>query len=170
MNEDPTTLFRARPEAYGAEYRAHVLEQYRLYVESAERTSSRRDRANRFFLTVNTALLAALGLSQPGGDAALVPAVSLPAMAAVGVGGLVLCSAWHALIRSYRDLNRAKFRVVHDIEAQLPLAVYDAEWEHLGRGHRPDLYRPFTRLEGLVPIVFAVLHAGAVGWAALASA
>jgi len=31
-----------KPEEYGPEYRAHLMEQYKLYVEMADRVSQRR--------------------------------------------------------------------------------------------------------------------------------
>ena len=39
----------------------HALEQYKLYVEMADRISARRQTANSFFLSVNTAIVALLG-------------------------------------------------------------------------------------------------------------
>src|SRR2546427_11713856 len=38
-----------------------ALEQYKLYVEMADRISARRQTANEFFLSVNTAIVALLG-------------------------------------------------------------------------------------------------------------
>ena len=54
-------LFKLSPTEYGEAYQAHLLEQYKLFVESADRISQLRQQANRFFLTINTALLAVLG-------------------------------------------------------------------------------------------------------------
>ena len=62
-------------------------------------------------------------------------------------------------VRSYKDLNTAKFKLIHEIEAKLPMAPYDAEWEAVGRGKAPELYLPFTHVEICVPWVFLVLHA-----------
>ena len=49
-------------------YESAVLEQYRLYVEMADRVSARRGLANSFFLTLNTGiftLVAAFGGKTP---------------------------------------------------------------------------------------------------------
>ena len=43
-----------------SKYKDHVLEQYKLYVEMADRISARRSTANTFFLTLNTLLVGAL--------------------------------------------------------------------------------------------------------------
>ena len=41
------------PEKYGEKYKEHLLEQYKLYVEMADRISGRRQTANSFFLSIN---------------------------------------------------------------------------------------------------------------------
>lgn len=163
MSDVEAALLRANPHDYGADYRAHLFEQYRLFVESADRISSRRDKTNNFFLTVNTALVAFVGLRESAGVGVAVPTARLW-LVLVAVAGFLLCLTWWRLILSYRQLNSAKFDVIHQIEARLPLAVYDAEWESLGRGRQAGQYRPFTRLEVRVPVVFAVLYLiGGVG-------
>ena len=57
------TLFRRDKESYGSDYQRHLLEQYKLYVASTEKISDRRQRANNYFITINTAILAGLLLS-----------------------------------------------------------------------------------------------------------
>ena len=56
-------------EVLGAEYQGDagayqsaIMEQYRLYVEMADRVSQRRALANSFFLTLNTAIFALIGV------------------------------------------------------------------------------------------------------------
>lgn len=56
-------LFSITEENYGAEYKAHLFEQYKLYIESAEKISDRRQSANNYFIAINTALISLLGLS-----------------------------------------------------------------------------------------------------------
>ncbi len=164
MDLDPF-LFKVPPEQYGAErHQAHLLEQYKLYVEMADRVSARRQTANAFFLSVNTsvntALLAFLRLVVEG-EAEATP---LAWVLAVSAAGAALCYAWYRLVRSYRGLNSGKFKVVHAIERRLPMAPYDAEWEAVGRGKNPDLFLPFTRVEARVPWVFAALYVAFAAW------
>ena len=59
---------------------------------------------------------------------------------------------------SYKNLNTAKFLVIHKIEKRLPISPYDAEWEAMGRGKNPELYRPISHIELGVPYVFMGLH------------
>jgi hypothetical protein len=141
-------------EQYGQAYRDHALEIYKAYLEMADRISERRAKANSFFLAVNTGIAAVLARDALGGAA---HADALEVL--VPIAGGVLCYLWYRIIRSYRDLNSAKFKVVHAIERQLPLRPYDAEWEAVDRGQNPKLYLPFTHVEILMPWVFMAFHA-----------
>lgn len=155
---------------YGPSYRDHALDIYRVYLEMADRISARREKANSFFLAVNTAVIALLAKDAFGGNAAKFRALELLVPVAAGV----LCYLWYRIIRSYRDLNSAKFKVIHAIERQLPLRPYDAEWESVERGKNPKLYLPFTHVEGVVPWLFmtfhAILAASALPWATICTA
>jgi hypothetical protein len=154
-------LYKTLASEYGAEYQNHLLEQYKLYVQMADKISERRQSANSFFLTVNTVLVAFLGLvvSPVGsGSASLVASPPLPWVLVVATSGVVLCYSWYRLVRSYSDLNSGKFKVVHAIESRLPVSPYDAEWEAVGRGKDPKLYLPFSHIETWIPWVFAALY------------
>ncbi len=148
-------LFAAEAKQdYGSEdkYREHLLEQYKVYLEGADRISARRQSANSFFVTINTALIALVSYVHLGSksDNKLYWLIAL--------AGIAMSYMWYRLLRSYRDLNTAKFKVIHEIEKKLPLSPYDAEWEAVGRGENSRLYLPFTRIEVGVPWVFLVLH------------
>ena len=62
---------------YGPEYNNHLLEQYKLYVEMADRVSQRRDQSNRFYVTIVSALaaivviIARLGVPEDGTEVIL---------------------------------------------------------------------------------------------------
>lgn len=148
-------LLRKTEEQYGAQYRAHFFEIFKLYVDTAEKTTSRRQSANSFFLTVNTALIALTGYVQLGTNGAGTPQYYW----AVSLAGMILCLAWYRLIRSYRGLNSGKFKVIQEMEQYLPAAPFNAEWEVLGKGKNPKKYLPFSKVEAIVPWVFLCLHA-----------
>lgn len=143
------------PDVYGSSFREHSLEIYKTYLEMADRISERREKANSFFLAVNTALVALLA-KDAFGNTTLSPS-TLELLVPLAAG--VLCYLWYRIIRSYRDLNSAKFKVIHAIELQLPLRPYDAEWESVERGKNPKLYLPFTHVETFVPWLFMSFHA-----------
>lgn len=148
------SLLGASEQSYGALYKAHLVEMYKLYVEMADRISQRRERANTFFLTINTALVALLAKDAFGAQ----PASPRYLEVLIPLAAVVLCFLWYRIIRSYRDLNSAKFKVVHRIEQLLPIKPYDAEWAAVDRGKNAKLYKPFTHIEIAVPWIFIVFY------------
>jgi len=141
-------------DEYGGSYRNDILTIYKTYLEMADRISARREKTNSYFLTINTALIGLvtyLSLS-------VKPCPVLFTHFPIAIAGITLSYIWYRIIRSYRDLNSAKFKVIHRIEKFLPLAPYDAEWETVGRGKNKKLYLPFTHVEIFVPWIFALLH------------
>jgi len=149
-------LFPVTPEAYGAKYHDHVFEQYKLYVEMADRISARRATANTFFLTANTVLVSMLGALF--GTALATTAPRPRWLIVFGVGGMLFCFAWWRLVYAYRQLTNGKFQVIEAIEARLPLALFQAEWKVLGEGKDPKRYRPLTDVETSVPCIFSFMH------------
>lgn len=130
---------------------AHLIEQYKLYVEMADRISQRRGTANTFFLTFNTAVVGALS-----GFYDMVPIHVSVAMYAAAA---VLSIAWGLLLRSYRNLNSAKFQVIGILEERLPAnAYYKAEWKALGEGNDWRRYIPLSAIETFVPAVFFLIY------------
>lgn len=141
---------------------ATLLEQYKLYIELADRVSARRSAANTFFLTLNTAVFTAIGVFWQN------PPTASPWLGVFPAAVLVFqCLVWFWTIRSYRQLNAAKWVVVGALEEQLPASPWwRAEWKALGEGKDPSLYWPLTHVEQWVPFVFAVAYIG--GFLALA--
>jgi hypothetical protein len=137
-----------------------VLDIYKLAVEMADRVSARRAVANAFFLTVNTTLVAVVGLSTTQPD-------STVRFTAVCLAGVAVSVCWWLLLRVYRRLNTAKFAVINQIEAEhLPVRPYSDEWTELmpddeETTRRTRLGRAFRELGGverIVPIVFGLLY------------
>jgi hypothetical protein len=136
-------------------YQNHILEQYKMYVEMADRISSRRNLANIFFLTLNTTILGVIGFLFE--KIQLINPSWLIIFPLLGI--LTLTIVWWWLLRSYRNLNSAKFKVVGHLEKKLPSSPYwSAEWKELGEGKDLKKYLPLTVLEKFVPIVFGILY------------
>lgn len=147
-------LFPSGPPT-NSEERNQALDLYKIMVSSSEGLVGRRQAVNTFFLTMNGALLTACGivLKASGGD----KLSSLGIIVLLLTGG-ILCGAWRSLITSFGQLNRGKFQVINTIEKHLNTAIYAAEWEALGRGEDPKLYRSFTSREIWVPNTLLVLY------------
>ena len=148
-------LFAKNEKDYGNDYKEHLFEQYKLYVESVEKTSDRRQHANNYFITINTALISLIGLSFQ-----IKIFENLSWMKSVlALVGIIICIVFWYLIRSYKQLNTGKFAVIHEVEKYLPLALYKYEWEILGEGKDNKKYYPFSHIELLIPWVFGIIYA-----------
>src|SRR6266508_3313515 len=150
-------LFSITAEKYGESYKAHLFEQYKLYVDSADRVSSRRALANTFFLTIASALLSG-GFVLVGTTYASRSAFNGIGSAAVSLGSLLLAVSWVYALRSYSQLNAGKFKIIHELESKLPAAPYTKEWKVLGEGKRSEKYLPLTTVEKVVPLLFIVMY------------
>ena len=133
-----------------------VLDLYKIMVTSSESLVQRRQAVNTFFLTINGALLTANGLIVQSTESERIGSLGVAVLA---IAGLILCGAWSSLIVSFGQLNRGKFKVINSIERHLKSAIYAAEWEALGRGEDPSIYRSFTSREIWVPRALFALHA-----------
>ncbi|WP_445513770.1 RipA family octameric membrane protein [Stenotrophomonas sp. 3(2025)] len=133
-----------------------VLDLYKIMVGSSESLVQRRQAVNTFFLTINGALLTAGGLIVQSAQSEQLGAWGVAVLA---VAGLILCGAWRSLITSFGQLNKGKFKVINTMERHLKSAIYAAEWEALGRGEDPNVYRSFTSREIWVPTALLALHA-----------
>lgn len=153
MTTKALNLLRQDRDTYGTEYENHLFEQYKLYVEMADRVSARRMLANSFFVGVHTTLIVAFAVLIKEDMVKPVWLIVAPFVAL-----MLFCFVWERVVHSYRQLNSGKYKVVHLLEQMLPVAPYDAEWIALGEGKDKKLYRPLTRVEKWVPRCFAFLY------------
>lgn len=134
-------------------YVDYCLEQYRIYLHVFNSTNERRQKSNEFFLGLNTAIIGILGYvetkSLPNSNIIflLVPFV-----------GISIGYCWYKIIKSYRQLNKAKFKVIHSVEQKLPITLFETEWHILGKGKDKKKYYPLSETEILIPITFILLY------------
>ena len=156
MGELGATHWRSPVTERSPESITRILELYKIAVEMADRVSARRSTANTFFLTVETAFVAVLGVATPS----LQKAPWWTALA-VTLAGIILSASWWLQLRSYRDLNRAKFNVINAVEKGLPLKVFSDEWVILQEDRVkgwPGRYAELGTIERVIPTVFAFLY------------
>ena len=156
---------------------AVVLDLYKTAVDLADRWTSRRAGANTFFLTLNTALAAIVGIvsaarrQPPHGS---IPAFDGLGLAMTAAAGIVLAVVWWGLLRYYRRLSKAKWEVINELEARLPVHPFTDEWAKLHPNEigsarttkgswleRLQLkveHREATVVEQFVPWVFIVIY------------
>lgn len=144
---------------YGDNFQSHLLEQYKICVEMADRVSVRRGQANTFYISLLSALLALLSLIT---DNNLVSGSPNILLFFTSILGLSLCFTWYVNIQSYRQLNSLKFKVINEMEQHLPFPCYSREWAILKERQREGekQYTRLTAIEKFVPLIFAVPYLG----------
>lgn len=159
-----------------------ILELYKTAVEMADRLSARRAGANTFFLTLNTALAAVVGIVSsarkppPHGN---LPSFDGFGLAVSAVAGCIFAIVWWLLLRYYRRLSTAKWDVINRLEEQLPASPFTDEWkgmypdealpvtdgtgkprrtDRVGHWWRHTRHREATAVEQIVPFVFVLVY------------
>ena len=149
-NQERESAIHQTADAYSGSYQEDLLEQYKLYVLSAENVSARRVTSNQYLLTLNAALIGLYGLQSAsfgqGYWTLLIPAM-----------GVLVSIVWFQVIKSHADLNSIKFKLIHEFERSLPAAMYQHEWQLAEEG-QGKTYRAVTTIERWIPIFFGALH------------
>ena len=168
---DPTQATAAERSSTGARLSPPpdetILKLYKLAVEMADHVSARRALANSFFVGVHTAITALIGVLHPLAPAASsgTPKPFAFASLLVAVAGVMLAATWWLMLRSYRDLNRAKFIVIDKMEERLPVHLFTDEWavvkEQRAEGWA-NRYVELGQIERCVPFVFMLFYLGCI--------
>ena len=122
-----------------------LLEQYKRIVESAERITEKRQNTNNFYLAVNSFILAVASYLTAL-KSNLIPIF-------ISAIGLLISLVWLKNIGSFKSLNSAKFKVIHELEEYLPARIYKKEDQYLQKK-----YYKLTSVEKFVPIIFGVIY------------
>lgn len=132
--------------------RNELFQQYRMFVESAEKISERRNHLNTFFIALHSLLVSGLSLFKSEIFAYIIPICAF---------GCVLSFLWWYMLCNYRALNKAKFSIIQEIEKKLPLNLYRTEWSlYKTKKHHlnPTRYLSFSRLEMVLPWLLIIVY------------
>ena len=136
---------------YGGDLQKHLLEQYKLYVESSLEVTSKRLESNKFHLTLNSVIFGIAGYLTVINQNAVIILLS--------VVGMIISVVWIQSIASYRELNSAKFKVIQELEKHMPACVFKCE-EKYYKGKRK--FHGLTSREKWCPILFIALYAAII--------
>lgn len=128
-----------------------IFDQYKLYVEMADRISARRATTNSFYLTANSFLFVALGILMSNNLIVATPMILIV--------GIFVSISWWLLIIYYKNLNSNKFKVINEIEKKLPVMGLLAEWQiSKFQNKTKKKYRGLTFVEQWTPISLLCLY------------
>jgi hypothetical protein len=145
-------------DSAGEKYQAAILEQYKLAVEIGDRFNTRRLQTNAFFLTLNSAVVAVLGIfwasAQSAGPWLLLPIL----LVALGQ-----CFVWYQSLNRYDNLSRSLHKVIPVLEEQLPSRAYSCALNLVeqGGGGRWLRHGAYSLWEKSIPPLLAVSYTAA---------
>ena len=148
------SLFQFSEETYPAgkqAFNANLIEQYKLACAAADNVSARREGANRYLITLNTAITALYGFQATGSAN---PYLLIP----LAIAGLIAATLSFGIVRSHRNLNQKKFNIILALEKLLPARIYGEEWDQLKKTKGLGTYLELTNLERIIYGLFAAIH------------
>ena len=118
---------------------------WQTYVQTAENTSTRREAVNRYMVFAHLAIFSAhFALSG-----------QLLVHIAIAGAGIVVAALWVILLRSHGKINKAKYRIIQELEADLPYQPFNAEANLTGIDSR-RIYPELSKVQMIVAVgVFA---------------
>ncbi|OEC84347.1 MULTISPECIES: RipA family octameric membrane protein [Methanobacterium] len=134
---------------HGNDSHENLFEQYKLYVEMSNDVSKRRHQTNSFYISLSSALIALFSLIT-----VKLGSINLEFISLLPIFGLLTCFIWFTHIKSYKKLNSAKFKVINEIEKDLPYQGFSKEWEIL----KNESYKGLTDIEKCVPLFIGILY------------
>lgn len=132
-------------KGYGDSFQKHLLEQYKLFVDTSLDVTSKRLESNKFHLTLNSVVLGFTSYMAILNQYAVIILFSFV--------GMLVSVVWLKNIFAYRELNSAKFKVIHELEKHLPARLFKYEEKYYLKR-----YYGLTATEKFYPIIFIVLY------------
>ena len=132
-----------------------LLEQYKLFLQTSEDLVSRRQNVNSFYISLSSALVAIMGvfMAVDFGQRAKLIIVFVFCLI-----GFILSISWSKTLSCYGNLNGSKMKIISNIEKQLPLSLFDAEWAALSDKLNKKKYVSFTESEQIIPHLFGAVY------------
>lgn len=141
-------------EDYGEHLQEHLLEQYKLFVQTSLDVTTKRLESNKFHLTLNSVVFGIASYLTTLNQYAVVILFSFV--------GILISYVWRRSILAYKELNKAKFKVILELETHLPACVFKCEEKH-----SLSKYHGLTSTEKWYPIIFMGLYISVIAVATI---
>lgn len=119
-----------------------------------EAVTTRRDKLNNFFLTINLAVVTAVGVTIAKAMDENSPLGNLPAtyLSVLTLTAGFFCVAWFQNLKSHWLVSISKIDLHKVLESKLPVRPFTAQYAAMKENH----YKGFTELSGWVCILFGL--------------
>lgn len=139
------------------ENKEYLLEQYKIFSDTAEALVTRRQNMNSFYISANTALITVGATVFALCDEKNIISKLLIVLA-LSIPGIMLNVSWRRTLASYFINNRGKMKILSLLERQLPASLYDAEWKAMKNKYSKEKYVSFTESEKNLPLIFTIFY------------
>lgn len=134
------------------EERRFLFEQYKLFVDGANKLADRRRDANTLYITINSLIISSMGtLAQgkvlPGNNSLLVGILLI-----IGVGSVM---SWISIMSLYRTIDSENYAIIKEFESYFPSNVYTRFNQYVAREKGPQGTKSFlVAREMIIPYSF----------------
>ncbi|MGN1312409.1 MAG: hypothetical protein ACI4U4_05325 [Bacilli bacterium] len=119
----------------------YEFDQYKIFIESAEKSSEKRISQNNIYLTINLAFLSYVLFQNPSIKETLVTSFI----------GVVICVIWLLTIINYCKRNKVKYDIINEKEEKFG-SLYKEEWKRI------SVLTPLSTYEKILSIVFMLIY------------
>jgi predicted small integral membrane protein len=155
------TLFPHGIRADDEQQRKELIDSYRFLCQDSELLGSRRQALNNFFLSLNSMLIAGIGMMIKEAVERSLRQTALTGImvfiAQLAAAGLLLAWHWRGLIRNYAGLQRANDTIARTIESKLAVSVLSARRMLTTRDHIS-----LAEMESHIALIFTIIYSAIV--------
>ena len=123
----------------GIRMKEEKFEQYKLFIESAEKNSDKRITQNNIYLTINLAFTSYISTQ----------VLDLKHNIIMTIIGILICIVWLCTINNYAKRNKVKFEIINESEYG---TLYKEEWKRI------SILTSLTTYEKISSIIFIILY------------
>lgn len=135
-----------------------LLEQYKIYCDTAENLASRRQNVNSFYISAHAALLT-IGATVFALESSDDLTNKLIVIAILSVPGIMLSISWVRMIQSYFIQTQSKRTIISIIEKKLAACMHESEWDAIKTSKRPKRHDFAAKDEKRVAWIFFASYA-----------
>ena len=133
-----------------------LLKQYEIFVKTADDITVRRLQTNKFYLAILLGLFTIAGFLNKNGMTGVLNEQII--LILISIIGIALSAIWYINIESFKLLNSAKFKVILEMEKELPCQCFGKEWDYRVGEDESKAYPIFTKIEKFLPIMMGVIY------------
>lgn len=117
------------------------FEQYKMFVESAEKNSEKRINQNNLYLTINILFISYI----------LTKDIELKFLVLLSSIGIITCIIWYLTIGNYSKRNKVKYDIINEMETEFGF-LYKEEWKRI------SILTPLSKYEQAISIIFLLIY------------